>query len=349
MEYIEGDILTREGFKKGYLGFNLKESNSRFIRSIDEGFGRPPRKASYKGIIIPSMINMHTHIGDTFIRLRKAPLPRNLEELVAPPKGLKYRLLKEASNEEIQRGIEYGLKEMKENGVSHFCDFRENSIQGITLLKQVLSNNRNIKSIILGRPDDLVYDKKEVEEILDNSDGIGVSSLRDWNYDELSKIASHTHRRGKIFAIHASEAEREDIDRILSLKPDIFIHMVYATIEDLMKVKEKGVPIVVCPRSNMFFNLIPNLEYFHHTGITLMVGTDNGMLNSFNLLEELEIIYKTGLWSLEEVFQMVTYIPRKVLNLNDYISGSTLPASLVVMDPEEFDIKFIVERGIICL
>lgn len=348
MEYIVGDILTREGFKKGYIGFNPEEVKDKIIRSIDEGFGKSPQKASYKGIIIPSMINMHTHIGDTFMRLRKTSIPRDLEKLVAPPDGLKHRLLRQASIEEIQKGIRYGLDEMKKNGITCFCDFRENSIYGINLLKQILSN-RDIESIILGRPDELIYDEEEIEEILDNSDGIGVSSIRDWDYNELIKIAIHTHRKGKLFALHASEYEREDIDKILDLKPDILIHMVYATIEDLLKVKERDIPIVVCPRSNMFFNMIPNLEYFHKTKVTLMVGTDNGMLNSFDLLDELKIIYNTKLWSLEEVFQMATYIPRKILNLNDVISGSTLPASLIVLNPEELDIKFIVERGIICL
>ncbi len=348
MEYIIGDILTREGFKKGYIGFNPEESKDKIIRSIDEGFGKPPQEASYNGIIIPSMINMHTHIGDTFIRLRKTPLPKDLEKLVAPPDGLKHRLLRQTSIEEIQKGIRYGLKEMKENGITYFCDFRENGIYGINLLKQVLSNN-GIKSIILGRPDELLYDEREIEEILENSDGIGVSSIRDWDYNELIKIAIHTHRKGKLFALHASEYEREDIDKILDLKPDLLIHMVHATIEDLLNVKKRGIPIVVCPRSNMFFNMTPNLEYFHKTKVTLMIGTDNGMLNSFNLLDELKIIYNTKLWNLEEVFQMVTYIPRKILNLNDGIPGSTLPASLIVLNPEEFDIEFIVERGIICL
>ncbi|HDM67073.1 MAG TPA: hypothetical protein ENG62_01640, partial [Thermoplasmatales archaeon] len=189
----------------------------------------------------------------------------------------------------------------------------------------------------------------EVNRILGICDGIGVSSISDWDYNELKKLAEHTHRMSKIFAIHASEYTRENIDKILLLKPSFLVHMVHATIEDLEKVKKKNIPVVVCPRSNRFFSMEPNLENLYKAKITLMIGTDNGMLHSFNLLEELKIIKDVNLWSIEEILNMVTYTPRKILNLNDNIPGSTLPSTLIVLDKETFEIKEWVGRGMICL
>ena len=83
MEYIKGDILTQNGFQKGYLGITKDGI-------IEHGNGLAPEKPIAKGIIVPTFINSHTHIGDSFVRTKKMKLPRNVEKLVAPPNGLKH-------------------------------------------------------------------------------------------------------------------------------------------------------------------------------------------------------------------------------------------------------------------
>ena len=99
MEFVSGEIFTEDGFKKGYLGFEYKK-----IEEI--GNGTPPKKSICKGLIIPSFINAHTHIGDAFISKRNIKIPKNVKNLVAPPNGLKHRLLKEAADDEIIDGME---------------------------------------------------------------------------------------------------------------------------------------------------------------------------------------------------------------------------------------------------
>ena len=61
MKYIQGEILSQHGFQKGYLSFKKNEKPT-FNR------GLPPEKPMLKGLIIPSLINAHTHVGDSFIK-----------------------------------------------------------------------------------------------------------------------------------------------------------------------------------------------------------------------------------------------------------------------------------------
>ena len=225
MQYVKGDILTQDGFKKGYLGFEG-------IKVVELSKGSPPKRPVAEGFIAPTFVNAHTHVGDSFIRRKNIKLPRNVEELVAPPNGLKHKLLRNASKEEIIEGMKTSIDEMMQAATSHFCDFREGGIRGVYLLQNALKNKR-INSLVLSRPWQMSYDKKEMDLLLKNSDGIGLSSISDWDFPEIEKISKHTKQEKKIFALHASEAIRENIDIILDLNPDFLIHMVSATESDL--------------------------------------------------------------------------------------------------------------------
>ena len=209
MEYVLGEILIDKVFKKGYIGFEKK-------KIVETGKGLPPKKPIFKGIILPTFVNAHTHIGDSFIRKKKINLPRNVEQLVAPPNGLKHRLLNKASEKEIINGMKDSIKTMTKTGVNYFCDFRENGIIGINQLKKAVKNKK-INSFIFSRPVKLRYSKNEIDLLLDNSIGIGLSSISDWDFSELKKIAVHTKKRKKLFAIHANERIRENIDFLLDL------------------------------------------------------------------------------------------------------------------------------------
>jgi cytosine/adenosine deaminase-related metal-dependent hydrolase len=219
MEYFSGEILTEKRFKKGYIGIEKKE------KIVEFGKGLPPKKPLYKGIILPTFVNAHTHIGDSFISKKKISLPRNVEELVAPPYGLKHRLLKKASEKEIINGMKDSINLMTKTGINYFCDFRENGINGINQLKKAIKKKK-INSYIFSRPAELKFNKSEMDLLLDNSIGIGLSSISDWDFSEIEKVAKYTKKRKKLFAIHASERTRENIDFILDLKPDFLVHMI---------------------------------------------------------------------------------------------------------------------------
>jgi cytosine/adenosine deaminase-related metal-dependent hydrolase len=325
MNYLQGEILTKDGFITGYLGFEQRGGVTEVRK------GTPPEKPLAKGIVIPACVNAHTHIGDSFIRFKHLTLPRSVKDLVAPPAGLKHRLLKQASEQEIHEGIQRSLQEMNLSGTSWFCDFREGGLIGIFQLKKAMKTC-GITSVVLARPSRLTFEKEELDLLLQNSDGIGLSSISDWDASEIEKLAKHVNRKKKIFALHASEVDREDIDRILDLHPNLLVHMIAATKSDLDRVHDANIPIVVCPRSYLFFGLNSNLALMKETGVTLLLGTDNAMINTPDVIEEVRVLRKTGVFTLEELLTTVTYTPRKALNLDDCIQAGNLSERFIVLE-----------------
>jgi len=330
MEYIKGKILTNHGFINGYLNISSNKETQ-----ISKGL--PPEKPVAEGLIVPTFINSHTHIGDSFIQDKNIKLTKSVIDLVAPPNGLKHKLLNEASEEEIVSGMKKSIEGMIKTGTSCFCDFRENGIRGISLIQKALKS-KNINSIVLSRPKELKYNKNELDLLLKKSNGIGLSSISDWDYSELGKISKHTKRKSKLFSLHASEAFREDIDLVLDLKPNFLIHMTNATESDLERVKDENIPIVICPRSSEFFNIKIDLELMKKTKIEIMLGSDNCMLNFPDILQDLKFIKgRSNVFSVEELLKMITYSPRKVLNLEDCINGPNLSGNYVVLDRSSLD------------
>ena len=325
MDFVSGEILTDVRFKSGYIAFEKG-------KIIETGKGNSPKKPICKGLIVPTFVNTHTHIGDSFIREKKIDLPKNIEQLVAPPNGLKHKLLREASDEDIIEGMEKSIDIMIKSGTKYFCDFRENGILGISQLKAALQL-RNIISLILSRPDSLEYIKDEVDILLKNSDGIAISGISDWDYSELQKVARDTREKNKIFALHASERIRENVDDILDLKPNFLVHMIKASELDLIRVKENNISIIICPRANSFYGLKPNFNLLKKVGVNLLLGTDNAMLSSPVILDEIKHVKSISKgYSTFELLYMITFGARKVLNLDCDILGPNSKADFIVMD-----------------
>ncbi len=325
MDIVSGEVLTKEGFKKGYLKFNKEEI-------LEIGESNPPQKPICEGLIVPTFVNAHTHIGDSFIQEKGINLPKKIEDLVAPPNGLKHKLLRGASDEEIIKGMEKSINLMLKSGTNYFYDFRESGILGISQLKAALQLCK-ISSVILSRPDTLNYDKNELDILLKNSDGVAISSISDWDYSELQNIAKKTRHKNKIFALHGSERIRESIDDILDLKPNFLVHMIKATEKDIVKVKENKIPIVICPRANSYYGLRPNYKLLKKIGVSLLLGTDNAMLNSPIILDEINYLKSVSKeFSVMELLYMTTFGARKALNLECDILGPNSKAEFVVVD-----------------
>ena len=255
------------------------------------------------------IFNCHTHIGDAFIKLPQKKF--NVEELVAPPYGYKHLMLKKASEEEIIDGMEKAIRRMEACNIDVFIDFREGGIKGIEILNRALKGKK-IRAIILSRPAKMEYNEKEIEMLLDISQGIGISSVSDWKYEELQAIANHVKERKKIFAIHASEDRREDIQKILDLSPYFLVHLCRATEEDIEEVAKRKIGVVVCPRANAFFDLKPPVQLLMEKGVDIMLGTDNAMIVEPNIIEELNFLVKEYKVEKEKAMKMITETPLKL-------------------------------------
>lgn len=307
---IAGGTVYSDGrFFKGYI-----ESEEGVISEVVEG--KPNRKPDVEGIVVPLLANCHTHIGDASLR-GKIDAQMTLEELVRPPNGLKHRLLSQQSEKTMIAAMGGAIDEMRALGICRYVDFREGGPQGLQLFKDTIRLHPYPKPIVLSRPVKICYSEDEVDELIANSDGIGISAMRDWSYDDLLFMAAHVKRQKKIFALHASEGEREDISSILELEPDFLVHMSCATEDDLSECKDTDVPIVVCPRSNNRFGIRLDIARMLDIGVDVCIGTDNAMLHDLSIIEELKAAYSLGGNSrrLEpsEVLKLAVENSRKVL------------------------------------
>ena len=279
--YLDGDMRPFEMTLESGLIINISIGDS---VDLNDSVGRV--------VALPPLANAHTHIGDAFI---KEEISGDIMEVVAPPDGLKHRRMREAGDMEIVAGMTGALEEMYASGVRRFADFREQGLRGVRLLKEALdsfnglleiSGHEPITARILGRPES----GDDVDNLLKEADGLGISSISDHDFEYLLNLRNEAEAHRKLFSIHVSERIREDMNAVLELRPDFIIHMNEATDDDMRKVAEAGIPVVVCPSSNMFFGKIPPVRRMLDAGIKVALGTDNLMLNSPSILREMSVL-----------------------------------------------------------
>ncbi len=246
-------------------------------------------------VLIEGFVNAHTHIGDSFVR----EVPRLGHMELVGPGGFKHRMLENADGREIISGMRRSVKIMEKEHQRAFFDFRESGWKGIELMRKI--KYRGIEPVVLSRPSTDEYDERELNLILENSSGIGLSSISDYSYDFIKRVAAKTKEKGKIFSIHASERVREDMEMVLSLKPDFLVHLYKATDEDLKIVAEKNIPVVLTPRSSLFFNTFIDFSKYRRNGVTIALGTDNGMISIPSIRQEMSFAYYLGLDPLEVI------------------------------------------------
>ncbi|MFO7618452.1 MAG: amidohydrolase family protein [Thermoplasmata archaeon] len=301
-------------------------------------------QAEVKGWILPKTVNCHTHIGDGFI---SRPEKCTVEELVAPPDGLKHRMLRTVSEKQQVSCMRESISTMAGTGTSHFIDFRESGLEGIRRLLMA-SLGSGVIPIILGRPES--SDANEISAILSVADGMGVSAISDSDYEGLLGLSEHASATEKIFCLHASEVNREDIDKIIALRPNMLVHMVEATEGDLRTCSSAGIPIIICPSSNAYFGFKPPLRVMLDAGVTVCLGSDNAMLAQPDILNEVRVLrdmFPESMITDDEILEMAFVNGRKVLNslpgLGD--ANVTQPDFFVYEAPIDEPFMSILQKG----
>ncbi|WP_406670897.1 amidohydrolase family protein [Methanolobus sp. ZRKC4] len=303
-EVIEGYIVIEDGI----------------VKEVHE------KKNDSGNIIAPCFVNAHTHIGDSVCKdpvlgnLHGHYVERDLSQLVQPPHGLKHRILNTTPHWKIVDAMMNSIQDMNDTGTYAFADFRESGTKGVLALKEALESS-DVLARIFGRPANNVGEKnisRELEELLDKADGFGMSGTNDIDMEILKTARQYSLKMDKTFAVHAGESSRSDINKALSLDPDILIHMTQATQKDLQEVADMDIPIVVCPRSNFItgVGMAPIVKMLD-MGIKVAVGTDNVMLNSVSMFSEMEILSKVFGFEDRQVFIMCTLMGAAVLGLEN--------------------------------
>ena len=282
---VVGAVLDLEGARPGYVRFR----NGRVVEVGSLGTeGRRAGERRIRGIVVPSPINAHTHLGDA-VSVREPPAGP-VSRLIQPPNGYKFRLLASSSRAEKVRAIRAALKRMQRDGVVATVDFREEGRAGVELLREA-ARTSPVRVLALGRPLVRPVERSELGPLLRVADGIGLSSARDETEETRRTVAHACHAAGKKFGLHASEAVRERPEQYLDPHPDLLVHLAKATAEDLVAVRDDRVSVVVCPRSNALFARQPDLRSMERLGLSVMLGTDNAMFHAPSLWREMEFAY----------------------------------------------------------
>jgi cytosine/adenosine deaminase-related metal-dependent hydrolase len=229
--------------------------------------------------ICPALFNAHTHLGDTIAM--DCGTTGDLETLVTPPDGLKHRLLRAASRQDLVGGMRAGIEGMIATGTAGCADFREGGIDGVLALLEA-AVGLSFFPFAFGR---------EGGETV--AGGLGISSVRD--VPESGQLVKDAKRAGKKVAFHAGERDADDIDSALAYEPDLLIHMTHATKKQLRHCAEEEIPIAVCPRSNWMLGVAsssrhPPVALMEEIGCTVCLGTDNAMFVAPDLFSEMAFV-----------------------------------------------------------
>ncbi|MBT3329109.1 MAG: amidohydrolase family protein [Nitrosopumilus sp.] len=314
-------------------------------------------------LLIPGFINSHTHIADSIGK--DISLNGTVNQKIHPMFGIKSKILKNTSNENLSTFMKNTCHSMIRKGITTFVDFREGGLDGANLLKKV-SSDTPIRSIILGRLDfhqnsleikknsPLPTEKiRELPSLVKACDGIGISGA---NEHSTSVLTSYS-KTEKIRAIHSSETQesvrkskqitgKSETLRALSVKPDFLIHMTHASKSDLQAVSKKTSGIVICPRANSSLaEGIPDIQKMENAGCLLALGTDNVMINSPDMFREMDFLWKVTMGIKKKridpknILKMATVNGGKILKKDIGIIQNKKIADCIFLDKHALDLE----------
>ena len=343
---------------------NLKIQDKKFKR-IQPNIGPSSKEESIDCdglLLIPGFVNCHTHVGDSIAK--DVTLNSSVENRIHPVSGIKSKILKETDPKYLQNFMKNTCQSMLNKGITTFVDFREGSMDGILMLKEVLTNVP-IRSIILGRLEfyqnvneikkNTPFPKNKIEELtklIQKCDGIGISGAN----ENSQSVLNYYSKTSKIRAIHSSETKqsvstskkntgKSETIRALNLKPHFLVHMTYASKGDLFATAKKTRGIVICPRANASLaEGIPNIELMKRAGCTIALGTDNVMINSPDMFREMDYLWKVSMGihktriSPKEILKMATVNGGKILKKEIGMIGTGKFADGIFIEKHSLDL-----------
>jgi cytosine/adenosine deaminase-related metal-dependent hydrolase len=326
-------------------------------------------------LLIPGLVNSHTHIGDSVAK--DITLGGSVDSKIHPIVGIKQKILRETDPKILQKFMQKTCVSMIRKGITTFVDFREGGLEGVDLLKKVLTK-LPIRSVILGRVE-YYQDSKQIKKnyplpetqqqelrvLLKTCDGLGVSGPNE-NSDSILNYYSEIK---KIKAIHSAETVNSskvsknltgisETKRALLLRPTFLVHMTYASKLDLKDASKIVRGIVVCPRANASLSEgIPDVSLMNEMKCNITLGTDNVMVNSPDIFREMDYIWKVTMglkkqrFDPREILKMATVNAGKMLNRKigaiqvGYLAdGVFIDKQAIDLDPMENPYASVVQR-----
>jgi cytosine/adenosine deaminase-related metal-dependent hydrolase len=337
------------------------------------GEGEPPawttRIDATGRVLVPAFINCHTHLGDAVLKERAYGRPAGTN-LLWSPGGLRFAWMQEYSRQERVTAMRGAIQQMLATGTVAFADFREQSADGVLELREACAGTP-ITGIIFARfggepvqsqqelaentarltPDRV----RELEACLEVADGFSPVWANEMTDPALAEVAERVRAAGKRLATHAIETPnyrelsmkrtgRPDVARVLDvIRPDFVVHMTDANRQELEMIGAAGLPLVFCPRGQAALgNGFSPLAAAMGAGIKLALGSDNAMLNSPDLLKEMDFLARVtpalaadpGIVQPHDLLTAATIGGARALGLDDRMGSISAgkSANLIVFD-----------------
>lgn len=311
-------------------------------------------------LICPMFVDAHTHVGDAGAKELGVGLSHAAS--VIPPDGLKHRFLRSVDLDQLMQMMRVGLIDMLQSGVIACADFREQGLTGVQALRRAAAD-LPIHVVILGRMDETVDAaamERQAHALLAAAEGLGVRDVEAYPGELLVRLRAHYPDR--LFAVHAAESAaaqaaslqatgRTQVARVLDWRPDLLIHLVHATPDDLMAMAGVGVYGVACVRSNGILGVgFPDLARWRQLGVRFALGTDNVMFVAPDMLREMDFASRLGRGLAQDptavdhhmILHAATIDGARALKLDAQI-GSLAPgkeASFLVFDLERPHLRY---------
>lgn len=332
-----------------------------------------PTQSEGAWVVIPGLYNSHTHMGDSVLPDGATGL--TLEQGFFRPHGYKYRELAKLTEETHLPHVAAHLRYMARTGTVCHLDFREQGPAGARLLRRA-SELTGVQSIILGQFDSVPFSaqqlranrepfstqaRSELEALLAVADGFSESTMNDLTDEAWRELRRVTTSLGKLRAIHCLEnagyrdvslevTGRGDLIRAIELyDPHLIVHLTVANADEIALLVGAQKTGVLNPRANANLGLpLPPVAALLKAGAKLLLGTDNGLLNSPSMLAELDFTYKLAKSQFGDALQpdptailkMATCNIRPVLGGDHYgYLEKGLPASFAVLNFKQAHLK----------
>src|SRR6185295_7744957 len=370
-----GTVVTMDGSHRVIEQGAIAVKNGRIVdvddtKDIDRRYSAREVINGGGKVVIPGLINGHTHVPMTLFRGIADDL--DLQEWLT-----KYIFPAEAKNvteDFVRVGTRLGLAEMLRSGTTTYCDmyYFEDAIAdetfkagmrgvlGETVIDFPVADNKTYEQ-------GLAYSERFINHWKGNAlivPAIAPHAPYTVSEDHLKAARALSDRTGAPIVIHISETKREVDDSIKAKGASpvdylnrigflngrvIAAHMVWPTADELGLLKKLGVGIVHNPQSNMkLASGTAPIPQMLKDNLPVGLGTDGAASNNdLNLWEEMDSAAKLHklisndpkVVTAEEAFEMPTILGARALHLEREIGSieKGKRADIVIVDLESLN------------
>ena len=370
-----GTVVTMDGTRRVIENGGIAIKGGRIVAvdsaaAIDRNYSAREVVNADGKVVIPGLINGHTHVPMTLFRGLADDL--DLQEWLT-----KYIFPAEAKNvneEFVRVGTRLGLAEMIRSGTTTYCDmyYFEDAIAdetfkagmrgvlGETVIDFPVADNKTNEQA-------MAYVEKFVSQWKGNAliiPAIAPHAPYTVSEEHLKAIRAFSDRTGAPIVTHISETKREVDDSVKAKGASpidylnrigflgnrvIAAHVVWPSAEELGLLKKLGVGIVHNPQSNMKLasGVAPVPEMLKQD-LPVGLGTDGAASNNdLNLWEEMDTAAKLHkvmskdpkVLTAEEAFEMATVRGARALHLEKEIGSieKGKRADIVIVDLDDLN------------